>query len=65
MKRIFAVLAIVAVLAIPVAAQVIQGPQNGHGQCASSQSWRLCAGRPLAHLRDTRWPATAAAHRAG
>ena len=42
MKRIFAVLAIVAALAISVAAQTSQGPQNSHGQCASS-SHGACA----------------------
>jgi hypothetical protein len=36
MKRILAVLAMVVALAIPVAAQASQGPQNSHGQCASS-----------------------------
>jgi hypothetical protein len=36
MKRILAVLAIVAALAIPVAAQASAGPPNSHGQCASS-----------------------------
>ena len=36
MKRILAVLAVVAALAIPVAAQASAGPHHSHGQCASS-----------------------------